>query len=84
VGKTRLALEVAAGLLDDFADGVWLVELAALADAGLVPQHVALALGIHEAAGRPLLDVLLEAVRDKAMLLVLDNCEHLVGAVRRC
>ena len=58
IGKTRLSLQVAAGLLDDFPDGVWLVELASLADARLVPEAVASVVGVKEEAGRPLTEAL--------------------------
>jgi non-specific serine/threonine protein kinase len=80
VGKTRLALQLAGQALDAFADGVWLVELAPLADPALVPQAVATVLGVQERPGRPLLVTLAEALRTQQALLVLDNCEHLVGA----
>ena len=79
IGKTRLALE-AAGRLDDVPDGTWLVELAALTDATLVPQAVAAVLGVHETAGQPLLDSLIDRLRAATALLLLDNCEHLVAA----
>ena len=78
-GKTRLALESAGQLLAEFPDGAWLVELGALADPALVPRAAAAALRVRdEAAGSPI-DTLAEALRDKRLLLVLDNCEHLVG-----
>jgi predicted ATPase/DNA-binding SARP family transcriptional activator len=79
-GKTRLALEVAGTLVDAYPDGVWLVELAALADPALVPQAVAAALGVVEQPGRPLLATLQEFLQPRRVLLVLDNCEHLIGA----
>jgi predicted ATPase/class 3 adenylate cyclase/Tfp pilus assembly protein PilF len=79
-GKTRLALQVAADLLGDYPDGVWLVELAAVADPALVPQAVAAAVGVREEPGRPLLQTLVESLRPRRLLLLLDNCEHLVGA----
>jgi non-specific serine/threonine protein kinase len=80
VGKTRLSLQLAGEALDAYAHGVWLVELAALADPALVTQAVAAVLGEQEHAERPLLDTLAEALRRQQMLLVLDNCEHLVAA----
>src|SRR5262245_8963202 len=80
VGKTRLALQLAGEARDAYADGVWLVELAPLADAALVPQAVAAVLGVQEHPGRPLLATLAEALRPQQLLLVLDNCEHLVAA----
>ncbi|HET6948467.1 MAG TPA: tetratricopeptide repeat protein [bacterium] len=77
-GKTRLAVHVAADVLDDFPDGVWLVELATLADARLIPQTIAGALGIREQSARPLLQTVTEYLQPRTILLVLDNCEHLV------
>lgn len=82
-GKTRLALQVAADLLGDFAGGAWLVELATLSDPSLVEQSVAAALGIHQQPGRPLDEVLVDYLRDKRLLLLLDNCEHLNDACAR-
>ncbi len=79
-GKTRLALRVAADLLEEFANGVWLAELAALSDSALVPQAVASALGVREESGRSLLATLADYLQPKQLLLVLDNCEHLIGA----
>ena len=80
IGKTRLALQAAAGLLADYPDGVWLVELAPLSDPALVPQAVATALGVRETPGEPLLASLIAALQAKQLLLLLDNCEHLVAA----
>jgi predicted ATPase/DNA-binding CsgD family transcriptional regulator len=79
-GKTRLALAVASKVVDDFRDGVWLVELAPLSDPDLVAHAVAQALGVREAPGRPLIGVLLEHLESRRALLVLDNCEHLIDA----
>ncbi len=79
-GKTRLALEVADDLVEGFEDGAWLVELASLSDPALVPQAVASVLGVREQPGRPLTETLLDHLRPKKALLVLDNCEHLIGA----
>lgn len=79
-GKTRLALQVAAELLGEFPDGVWLVEFAPLADPALVPQAIATALGVREQPGRPLLDSIVDSLRAKTTLLILDNCEHLINA----
>jgi len=64
--------------MPQFADGVWLVELATLRDARLVPQAVASALGVKEAAGRPVSEALMQHVRDRQLLIILDNCEHLL------
>ena len=80
IGKTRLSLQVAADSMDDYPDGAWFVELAALTDARLVPQAVASVLGVKEGAGRPVVEALVKYVRDKRMLLILDNCEHLLHA----
>jgi predicted ATPase/DNA-binding CsgD family transcriptional regulator len=79
-GKTRLALHLAADLLDAFADGAWLVELAALSDPALVPQAVASALDLREQAGRPVQQILIDYFGSREVLLVLDNCEHLILA----
>jgi non-specific serine/threonine protein kinase len=79
-GKTRLALHLAADLLavKQFANGVWLVELAPLADPTLVTQTVASTLGVREQPGRTILDALTDYVHAKSMFLILDNCEHLI------
>jgi predicted ATPase/DNA-binding SARP family transcriptional activator/DNA-binding CsgD family transcriptional regulator len=82
-GKTRLALEVTRDLVGAYPDGVWLAELAPLADPGLVPQAVARALGVKEQPGQPLTDTLAETLRTKRTLLVLDNCEHLLDGAAR-
>ena len=79
-GKTRLALQVAAELLQEYPDGVWLVELASLSDPALVPQSVASVLGIREEPGKAILPTLVENLKSKRLLLVLDNCEHLLTA----
>ncbi len=80
VGKTRLALQVAAAALDRYPQGVWLVELAPLADPTLVPGAALAALRVQEQPDRPALETLLEALRMRQLLLVLDNCEHLRDA----
>jgi predicted ATPase/class 3 adenylate cyclase len=80
IGKSRLSVQVGAELLDEYPDGVWLVELAPLADPLLVPQALASVLGVKEDAGHGVLDALLAHVRDKTLLVILDNCEHLVHA----
>jgi non-specific serine/threonine protein kinase len=79
-GKTRLALQVATDLREEFAHGVWWVELAALTDPLLVPQAVASVAGIPERAGPTVTEAISEALRPKHVLLVLDNCEHLLAA----
>jgi predicted ATPase/class 3 adenylate cyclase len=79
-GKTRLALQVAAEMVDRDSDGVWLVELAALTDPALVPQQLASVLNVREGPGRALSELLIDYLARKNMLLVLDNCEHLIDA----
>ena len=83
VGKTRLALQAGAELLDGSGDGVWLVELAPLADPDLVAATVASVLQVREEPGRPALETLVDALRERAMLIVLDNCEHVLDAVAK-
>jgi predicted ATPase/class 3 adenylate cyclase len=80
IGKSRLSIQLGADLLDDYRDGVWLVELAPLTDPRLVPQAVASVLGVKEAAGHSVQEALLRYVRDKQVLFILDNCEHVVQA----
>jgi predicted ATPase/class 3 adenylate cyclase len=80
LGKTRLSLQVATEVLDDYPDGVWFVELAPLVDARLVPQSVATALGVKEEAGHPVVEALVKHVKDRQLLIILDNCEHLMSA----
>ncbi len=82
-GKTRLSLHLAAEVGDTYPDGLWLVELAPLSDPALVPQAVAFALGVREEPGRALTETLLEHLRGKNLLLILDNCEHLLDACAR-
>src|SRR5262249_46197810 len=77
-GKTRLARQVAADLLDGSGAGVWLAELAALSDPSLVSQTVAGVFGVKEEPGKPILQTLTDTLRSKHLLLVLDNCEHLL------
>jgi predicted ATPase/class 3 adenylate cyclase len=80
LGKTRLSLQAAADVIDDYADGVWFVELAPIADGRLVAQAVASTLGVIEESGRSALDALTKFVTDRSLLVVLDNCEHLIDA----
>jgi non-specific serine/threonine protein kinase len=82
-GKTRLAVQVATELQEEFADGVWWVELAALSDPLLVPQAVASVAGVPERPGHTVAEALAEALRPRQLLLVLDNCEHLLSAIAR-
>ena len=79
-GKTRLSLHVAAEMLDAFQNGVWFVELAPLSDPALIPFTVASVFGLREEPGQPLISTLINWLRDKESLLILDNCEHLIEA----
>ena len=79
-GKTRLGLQVAADSLAQYPDGAWFVELAPLSEPGLVAQTVASVLGLKEASGQPIIHTLTEYLKRKQLLLLLDNCEHLVDA----
>ena len=80
VGKTRLATEVAARLADEFPDGVWFFELAAVADPAAVPDAVAAVLGITQQPGKSLADSVAAALEGRVRLLVFDNCEHVRDA----
>ncbi len=82
-GKTRLSLQVAAGLLDAFPDGVWFIELASLSDPDLIPHTILLTLRLNEQPGKPALQSLIEALAETTTLLILDNCEHLIEACAR-
>lgn len=82
-GKTRLALRVAADLPQAYPDGVWLVELAALADPGLVARTIAFPLGLPEQPGISIERELLEYLKPRHLLLILDNCEHLIEPCAR-
>jgi predicted ATPase/transcriptional regulator with XRE-family HTH domain len=79
-GKTRLAIEGARTVGRHFPHGVWIAELAPLADPALVPQAVATALGVRDAAGRTFVEGIIAALGEQRVLLVLDNCEHLLDA----
>jgi predicted ATPase len=91
-GKTRLGLQVAAGLLDGSGDGVWLAELAAVSDQDAVPAAISQALRLTGQPRRPALEALLDALALQDVLIVVDNCEHLIGGcaktadaiLRRC
>lgn len=78
VGKTRLSLKVGEQMLGDFAHGVWLVELAPILDSVLVPRTTAIAIGLRDEPQRPVIDMLTDYLREKQMLIILDNCEHLL------
>jgi predicted ATPase/DNA-binding CsgD family transcriptional regulator len=79
-GKTRLGLQVVAGLADGAGDGVWFADLAPLTDPDLVAVTVADVLGVRQEAGRPVLDTLADALAGRNLLVLLDNCEHVIGA----
>src|SRR5205085_8999017 len=80
VGKTRLALEVAAHLADEFPDGVWLFELAAVTDPAAVPDAVAAVLGITQQPDKSVSESVATALEGRVRLLVIDNCEHVLDA----
>jgi predicted ATPase len=80
VGKTRLALQIAEELLPSFADGVWLAELAPLTAASFIPQTIAAIFGLRELPNMPIINMITDYLRAKQLLLILDNCEHLIEA----
>jgi predicted ATPase len=82
-GKTRISVEMGRDLVEAYPDGVWLVELAPLSEEVLVPKAVAEALAVPERPAQPLSDTLAEVLRNRELLLILDNCEHLLEAVAR-
>jgi predicted ATPase/class 3 adenylate cyclase/DNA-binding CsgD family transcriptional regulator len=92
IGKTRLAIQLATHLASEFGDGSWYVDLAPIADPDVVPITVLRALGLSDQPGRPTMDTLTRFIADRHMLMVLDNCEHLLDAaadlvntlLRRC
>ena len=80
VGKTRLSIKVAEQVLEDYVDGVWFVEFAPVLDPLLVPRTTAIVIGLREESQRPAIDMLSEYLREKQVLIILDNCEHLLDA----
>ena len=80
VGKTRLALEMAAMAADEFRDGAWLVELAPVAEPGSVGPTVATTLSVRLQGGETVVEAIADWLRGRRLLLVLDNCEHVLGA----
>jgi predicted ATPase len=80
IGKTRLAHQVGGKLLGDFPDGVWFIPLDSVSDPGLVSETVASVFDIREGAGRPVIEILMNVLRKKTALLILDNCEHLLDS----
>jgi len=82
-GKTRLSIEVGTQLLSNFANGVWLIELASLSDPAQIIPALARAFGLHELPFNSLANIVADYLRDKKLLLILDNCEHLIAACAR-
>jgi len=82
-GKTRLSIQAAHESFDQYPDGIWLVELAPILDPLLVPRTTAVAIGLRDEPQRPVIDMLCDYLRQKKMLIILDNCEHLVDACAR-
>ncbi len=82
-GKTRLSVQAAAELIDEFNDGVWFVDFAPISDASLVPQVIATVLNVREEGATALLELLIHYFQNRQLLLVLDNCEHLVDPIAR-
>lgn len=80
VGKTRCALQVGAEMLDRFEEGVWFADLAPLGDGNLVASAIGAIFNVQESASRPMLDTLVQQLASKRLLLILDNCEHLIEA----
>src|SRR6202171_5721103 len=81
VGKTRLALEVATQIADDFADGVWVFEMAAVTDPAAVPEAVTAVLGVTQQPGKSVTESVVTALEGRVRMLVFDNCEHLLNPV---
>ena len=82
-GKTRCAIQTGAELLDRFADGVWMAELAQISDPSLVVTTIAAVLGVREVRGEDLLATLVTHLEQRQVLLLLDSCEHLIDETRR-
>ena len=80
IGKTRLSLQVGEKVLNNYPNGVWFISLDSLSDPLLVPQTVAVAFDIREEPARPIIEILMNVLREKTTLLILDNCEHLLDA----
>jgi predicted ATPase/class 3 adenylate cyclase/DNA-binding CsgD family transcriptional regulator len=80
MGKTRLSIQAASEMLDQYPDGAWFVELAPILDPLLVPRTTAMTLGLRDEPQRPVIDMLCDYLHKKKMLIILDNCEHLVDA----
>lgn len=80
LGKTRLSLQIGADLLDEYPDGVWFLDLAPITDASLVPNEAAQVLGVREEPGKPILQTLTAHLKSRKLLVIVDNCEHLMDA----
>ncbi|MDQ6781373.1 MAG: adenylate/guanylate cyclase domain-containing protein, partial [Candidatus Eremiobacteraeota bacterium] len=83
VGKTRCALQAGAEMLDSFEDGVWFIDLASLSNAALVPSVIAATLELQESINQPMIDVLVAHLKMRHVLVILDNCEHLIREVAK-
>jgi predicted ATPase/DNA-binding winged helix-turn-helix (wHTH) protein len=83
IGKTRLALQLAAEVKDAYRDGVWFIDFAPLDDPALVPNVAAQTLGLQQSAGKPLIETLCRQVKGQRLLLIFDNCEHVLDASAR-
>ena len=82
-GKTRLSIQLGGELLAEFPDGIWMSELAPISDAALIPQAIASVFGLRESPDRPLIELVTDYLRAKNLLLILDNCEHLIEECAR-
>jgi predicted ATPase/Tfp pilus assembly protein PilF/predicted Ser/Thr protein kinase len=82
-GKTRLAMQAGRGLLDQFMDGIWVVELSTIMDINQVPRAIAIVLHIREQPDKPIMDMLIDYLRSRQVLLIMDNCEHLISSCAR-
>jgi predicted ATPase/class 3 adenylate cyclase len=80
LGKTRLSLQIGADVLEKYPDGVWFVDLAPIKDSSLIPNVAAQVLGVHEEPGKSITQTLLAHIKEHKLLLIIDNCEHLVSA----
>ena len=80
LGKTRLALQIGAGVMDAYPDGVWFIDLQTIRDPALVTGETARVLGVREEAGRPLMQTLCAHLKSRKLLLILDNCEQIIDA----
>ncbi|MBC5804690.1 MAG: hypothetical protein DLM53_05930 [Candidatus Eremiobacter antarcticus] len=83
IGKTRCAMQVGADLLDGYSDGVWFVDLASLGNASLVPNVVAAVFDVQEPSNQQMLDALIAFFKNKELLVILDNCEHVIADVSK-